>query len=73
MISEYFNGKKKAIVSKKDANVQGNLWEVSMYIDDRIVQKTVARTEEHAEIIAEDFINADTFVSPTLLNENLNG
>lgn len=73
MISEYFNGKKKAIVSKKDANAQGNLWEVSMYIDDRIVQKTIARTEEHAEIIAEDFINADTFVSPTLLNENLNG
>lgn len=66
--SEYFNGGKKAVVSKNNA-----LWEVTMYMDNRVLQKTTTQTEEQAEIIAEDFINADAFTSPTLLNERLNG
>lgn len=66
--SEYFNGSKKAIVSKNN-----EMWEVSMYMDNRILQKTTTSSEKQAEIIAEDFINSDSFISPTLLNEKLNG
>jgi ribosomal protein L21E len=66
--SEYFNGSKKAVVSKNN-----DLWEVSMYMDNRILQKTLVSSEEHAENIAEDFINAGSSISPTLLNEKLNG
>lgn len=68
LYSEYFNGSKKAVVSKSN-----EMWEVSMYMDNRILQKTLVSSEQHAETIAEDFINADAFTSPTLLNENLNG
>ena len=76
MHSEYFNGNKKAVVSKKSSlNIDENrtLWEVSMYIDDRVIQKTNAYTEQQAENIAEDFINSGAQTSPTLLNESLNG
>ena len=66
--SEYLNGSKKATISKND-----EVWEVSMYMDNRILQKTVVSNAQHAETIAEDFINAGSFMSPTLLNENLNG
>ena len=66
--SEYFNGSKKAVVSKNN-----DLWEVSMYMDNRILQKTLVSSEEHAENIAEDFINSGSSISPTLLNEKLNG
>lgn len=66
--SEYFNGSKKAVVSKNN-----DLWEVSMFMDNRILQKTLVSSEEHAENIAEDFINAGSLTSPTLLNEKLNG
>jgi hypothetical protein len=66
--SEYLNGNKKATVFKNN-----EVWEVSMYMDNRILQKTVVSSEQHAELVAEDFINADSFISPTLLNENLNG
>lgn len=68
LYSEYFNGSKKATVSKNN-----EMWEVSMYMDNRILQKTIVSNEQHAETIAEDFINSDSFISPTLLNENLNG
>jgi hypothetical protein len=76
MNSEYYNGNKKAVVSKKTStNIDENrsLWEVSMYIDNRIVQKTNAYNEQQAENIAEDFINAGSQTSPTFLNEHLNG
>jgi len=68
LYSEYFNGSKKAVVSKNN-----EMWEVSMYMDNRILQKTLVSSEQHAENIAEDFINADALTSPTLLNEKLNG
>jgi hypothetical protein len=76
MLSEYYNGNKKAVVSKKSTvNIDENrsVWEVSMFIDNRIVQKVTARNEQQAEDIAEDFINSDAMISPTLLNEHLNG
>ena len=76
MHSEYYNGNKKALVNKMTStNIDENrsVWEVSMYIDDRIVQKTNAYNEQQAENIAEDFINAGSRISPTLLNERLNG
>jgi hypothetical protein len=76
MHSEYYNGNKKAVVSKKvSTNIDENrsMWEVSMFIDDRVIQKTNAYSEQQAENIAEDFINAGSRTSPTLLNESLNG
>ena len=76
MHSEYFNENKKAVVSKKTpTNIDENrsMWEVSMYINDRIVQKTNAYSEQQAEILAEDFVNSGSRISPTLLNEHLNG
>jgi len=76
MHSEYYNGNKKAVVSKKTStNIDENrsLWEVLMYIDDRVMQKTTAYSEQQAENIAEDFINAGSRISPTLLNERING
>jgi len=30
-------------------------------------------SEQHAEVVAEDFINSGSHISPTLLNEKLNG
>jgi len=76
MNSEFFNGNKRAVVSRKaTTNIDENrsLWEVLMYIDNRIIQKTTTYSEQQAEDIAEDFINAGSQVSPTLLNERLNG
>ena len=76
MHSEYYNANRKAVVSKKvstNIDESRSLWEVSMYIDDRVIQKTNAYNEQQAEDIAEDFINAGSQTSPTLLNERLNG
>jgi hypothetical protein len=76
MHSEYYNGNKRAVVSKKaSTNIDENrsLWEVLMYIDDRVMQKTTAYSEQQAENIAEDFINSGSRISPTLLNERING
>jgi hypothetical protein len=66
--SEYLNGNKKATVFKNN-----EVWEVSMYMDNRILQKTVVSSEQHAELVAEDFINSGSHISSTLLNEKLNG
>ncbi len=68
MHSEYYNGNKRAVVSKKaSTNIDENrsLWEVLMYIDDRVMQKTTAYSEQQAENIAEDFINSGSRISPT--------
>jgi hypothetical protein len=76
MHSEYYNGNKRAVVSKKvstNIDESRSVWEVLMYIDDRIIQKTNAYNEQQAENIAEDFINAGSRISPTLLNERING
>ena len=76
MHSEYFNGNKKATVNKKapiHLEEKSNTWEVCMYINDRIIQKTIAYSEQQAQIVAEDFVSAGSFISPTLLNEKLNG
>jgi hypothetical protein len=76
MHSEYYNENKRAVVSKKTSvNIDENrsVWEVSMYIDDRVIQKTTAYSEKQAENIAEDFINAGSRISTTLLNERING
>ncbi len=45
----------------------------TVYVPDFFIVYVDKDNQKHAELVAEDFINADSFISPTLLNENLNG
>jgi hypothetical protein len=70
--SEYVNSNKKATVTKMklegyDTNFQK--WEVTLFIDGRMIQKITTHNEERAENIAEDFVQNEGGGASSLLSE----
>lgn len=70
--SEYVNLNKKATVTKMklegfDTNFQK--WEVTLFIDGRMIQKITTHNEERAENIAEDFVQNENGGASSLLSE----
>lgn len=73
LYSEYFEGDRKATVTRirRSWNAQFDVWEVAMYIKDRVIQRSTLNSEHSAESLAEDFIRGGTGSGPTLLNESI--
>jgi hypothetical protein len=70
--SEFVNENKKATVSKMKLEGYDNTfqkWEVSMYIDGRVIQRVTTHSEEKAEHIAEDFVQNENGGASSLLSE----
>ena len=70
--SEYVNLNKKATVTKM--KLEGyeqsfQKWEVTLYIEGRIMQKITTHSEERAENIAEDFVQNENVGASSLLSE----
>jgi len=70
--SEYVNLNKKATVTKMklegfDSRFQK--WEVTLFIDGRMIQKITTHSEESAEHIAEDFVQNENGGASSLLSE----
>jgi hypothetical protein len=70
--SEYVNLNKKAVVSKMpnigyDSRFQK--WEVTLFIEGRMIQKITTHSEEKAENIAEDFVQNENGGATSLLSE----
>ena len=72
--SEFVEGDRKATVTRlkrSDWQREFDVWEVSMPINGRPLQRTTVRTESEAETVAEDFVKGYGTYSPTLLNESV--
>jgi hypothetical protein len=70
--SEFVNENKKATVSKMKLEGYDNTfqkWEVSLYIDGRVIQRVTTHSEEKAEHIAEDFVQNENGGASSLLSE----
>ena len=69
--SEFYNGDRKATITMIDTHWDKSFikWEVTMYINDRIIEKRTISSENMAENIAEDFVNGGND-SRSLLNES---
>ena len=70
--SEYVNSNKKATVTKM--KLEGyeqsfQKWEVTLFIDGRMIQKVTTHSEERAEHIAEDFVQNENGGASSLLSE----
>ena len=70
--SEYVNLNKKATVTKM--KLEGyeqsfQKWEVTLYIEGRIMQKITTHSEERAENSAEDFVQNENGGASSLLSE----
>lgn len=73
LYSEYHNGDRKATVTrlKRSWDSRFDVWEVAMYVGNRVVQRSTLTNESSAENLAEDFINSGGTNGPTLLNESI--
>ena len=71
--SEYYEGDRKATVTRLRRSWDARLdaWEVTMYIKERVIQRSTLNDEQSAENLAEDFIRGGTGSGPTLLNEHV--
>ena len=70
--SEFVNENKKATVSKmklEGLDPRFQKWEVSLFIDGRVIQKITTHSEEKAEHIAEDFVQNENGGASSLLSE----
>jgi hypothetical protein len=69
--SEFYNGDRKATVTLVRTHWDNffDKWEVTMYVNDRIIEKRTLSSEHLAENLAEDFVNSD-YDNRTLLNES---
>lgn len=73
--SEYYGAGRKATVTRLARDVldrQFDVWEVALYVENKVVQRTTIRTESEAEDFAESWCQgADG--NQVLLNEVING
>lgn len=73
--SEFVEGDRKATVTRLKRSEWNrdifDVWEVTMTINGRPLQRSTVRSEHEAETIAEDFVKGYGTYSPTLLNENI--
>jgi hypothetical protein len=70
--SEYVNLNKKATVTKMQNpgfDQMFQKWEVTLYIEGRMMQKVTTHSEERAEHIAEDFVQNENGGASSLLSE----
>ena len=70
--SEYVNSNKKATVTKmklEGFDPRFQRWEVTLFIDGRMIQKITTHNEESAEHIAEDFVQNENGGASSLLSE----
>lgn len=70
--SEFQNNNKKATVSKmklEGLDPRFQKWEVTLFIDGRMIQKITTHSEEKAEHIAEDFVQNEGGGASSLLSE----
>jgi Ni,Fe-hydrogenase III large subunit len=70
--SEFFNSNKKATIEKMklegyDETFQK--WEVTLYINNRVIQKITTHNHAKAANIAEDFVQNENGGAQSLLNE----
>ena len=74
MYSEYYGEGRKATVAKlsKGLDTQFNIWEVTMYVGNKILQRRTVRSEDEAEGLAESFVQGGDG-NQVLLNEVING
>lgn len=72
LYSEFVNENKKATVSKMKLEGYDNTfqkWEVTLFIDGRMIQKITATGEDKAKRIAEDFVQNENGGAASLLSE----
>ena len=72
--SEYYGEGRKATVTRLSRGLdrQYDVWEVALYVENRVVQRTTIRSESAAEDFAESWCQgADG--NQVLLNEVING
>ena len=71
--SEYHNGDRKATVThlRRSLDPRFDVWEVAMYLGNRVIQRSTLDSHSSAENLAEDFINGGGTNGPTLLNESV--
>jgi hypothetical protein len=71
LYSEYYNGDRKATVTliRTSWDKSFDKWEVTMYINERVIERRTISSESLAENIAEDFVNSG-YDNRSLLNES---
>lgn len=71
--SEYMNGDRKATVCliNRHGDPRLKMWEVTLYIKDRVIQKTTSVDEITAENLAEDFVQGTSSGGVTFLSERI--
>jgi hypothetical protein len=70
--SEFVNANKKATVSKmklEGYDTTFQKWEVTLFIEGRMIQKITTHSEENASHIAEDFVQNESGGASSLLSE----
>jgi hypothetical protein len=70
--SEYVNSNKKATVTKMQNlsfDQEFQKWEVTLFIEGRMIQKITTHNEESAERVAEDFVQNQNGGAASLLSE----
>jgi hypothetical protein len=70
--SEYVNSNKKATVTKMQNlsfDQKFQKWEVTLFIEGRMIQKITTHNEESAERVAEDFVLNEGGGASSLLSE----
>ena len=72
--SEYYGSGRKASVTRlrRSLDPSFDVWEVTMYLGDRVIERRTCRQEEEAEVIAESFVQGGDG-NQILLNEVVNG
>ena len=72
LYSEFVNLNKKATVSRmklEGYDTTFQKWEVTLYIDGRVIQRITTHNEEKASTIAEDFVKNENGGTSSLLSE----
>ena len=73
LYSEYHNGDRKATIThlRRSWDSTFDVWEVAMYIGNRVIQRSTLKSSYDADTLVEDFINGGGTNGPTLLNESI--
>jgi hypothetical protein len=72
--SEYFGAGRKATVCRIKQNLDRywDVWEVALYLEDKVIQRTTIRSQNEAEDFAESWCQGSDG-NQVLLNEVING
>ena len=72
--SEYYGEGRKASVARlrRSLDPSFDVWEVTLYVEGRVIQRTTCNNESEAENLAESFVQGGDG-NQVLLNEVING